>query len=218
MRNRIFLWLVVCGLIGSASAQSFLSGLNYSVGGGVGIGRGNVGAYVGNSPFGVVGVGKTLNRLFAVDAEYMFYDLDFRPGVKQTQFLANQSGRLQSISLDGIVNVPRHIHKFGAYGIFGVGFYDRTVSIPPRNLQANTLYEPAWDWWDLNLDIFDNIITPQTMATHSLVAGGFNYGGGITHPLNHLHHAKVFVEYRYHRAYQNDGKMIELPITLGLRW
>ena len=56
------------------------------------------------------------------------------------------------------------------------------------------------------------------MGSNSKVAGGFNYGGGISHPLNHLHDANIFLEWRYHRAYQSDGMTIVMPITVGLRW
>jgi len=157
-------------------------------------------------------------KMFGADAEYMYYDLNFRNSVKQSQSLQNQSGRMQSISLDGLVRVPRRFHNFSAYGIFGVGFYDRTVSIPTRALQAGTIYQPAWRWWDIYRDIFDNIITPQTMGTNSKVAGGFNYGGRITHPLNRWHDANIFLEWRYHRAYQSDGQTIVMPVTVGLRW
>jgi len=69
-------------------------------------------ALVGNSPFGVVGGGMNFGRMFGVDAEYMFYDLTFRPGVIQSQNLHGQSGHMQSVSLDGVVNVPRHLFKF----------------------------------------------------------------------------------------------------------
>jgi Outer membrane protein beta-barrel domain len=209
--------LALCGLLASASAQTNFNRLNFTAGGGLGIGRGDVASFVGNSPNGVLGAGMNFSRLFGVDAEYMYYDLSFRPGVKESQFLANQSGRMQSISLDGIVNVPRHFRKLGAYGIFGIGFYRRTVSVPKHLLAAGTVYEPAYRWWDLNLDILGNI-TQQYISSNTRDAGGFNYGGGITYPLNHLHHAKLFVEARYHRAYQSDGKTIVMPITVGLRW
>lgn len=219
MSNRILLWLVFCGLVASASAQSGFSRYNFTVGGGEGIGKDDVAAYVGNSRQVVFGAGRNFTRLFGVDAEYMYYDLDFKPSVILGQSLPNQSGRMQSISLDGIVNVPRHIGKLGAYGILGLGFYDRSVAIHPgRTLQAGTIYEPAWRWWDVSRDIFGTPIPGQVMSSNSKVAGGFNYGGGVTYRLNHLDHAKVFLEFRYHRAYQSDGKTIVMPITIGLRW
>ncbi len=218
MRNRILFLLAFGGLIASASAQSNFSRYNFTAGGGVGIGRADVASYAGNSYFGVAGGGINFNRMFGVDAEYMYYNLGFRPGVELSQALSNQSGNMQSISLDGIVTVPRHYGKLGAYGIFGVGFYRRSVSIPRRTIQSGTIYQPAWRWWDLQRDIFGNPIAGQTMSSNTKDAGGFNYGGGVTYRLNHLHNSKIFIEWRYHRAYQSDGKTVVMPITVGLRW
>jgi len=33
-----------------------------------------------------------------------------------------------------------------------------------------------------------------------------------------LDHAKLFLEWRYHRAYQSDSKTVVMPVTVGLRW
>ena len=221
MRNRILLLLTICGLIASASAQSEAgSGFNrytYNVGGGFGLGKGDVAAYVGNSFEGVAGGGINFSRLFGVDAEYMYYNLDFKPSVTHGQQLINQSGDMQSISVDGIVTVPRHIGRLGAYGIFGIGFYRRTVSVPRHFLEGGTLSQPAYRWFDLQRDIFGNIL-PQYISSNSKDAGGFNYGGGVTYRLNRFHNSKLYAEWRYHRAYQSDGKTIVMPITLGLRW
>ena len=220
MRNRILFLLAFCGLIASASAQSNFNRFNFTVGGGLGIGRADVASYVGNSYFGVAGGGINFNRLFGMDAEYMYYNLNFRPGVIQSQSLAGQSGNMQSVSLDGIVTVPKHFGRFGAYGIFGVGFYRRSVSrTPAYPLQPGTTCQPAWRWWDLTCVGFPPTIeTPQTLSSNTKDAGGFNYGGGVTYRPKHLHNAKIYLEYRYHRAYQSDGKTIVVPITVGLRW
>lgn len=218
MSNRILLLLVVCGMVVSASAQSTPDRFTYSVGGPFGIGRDDVASYVGNSVQATVGAGVNFNRLFGADVEYMYYNLGFREGVKASQALSNQSGRMQSISLNGIVTVPKHLGKLTGYGILGVGFYRRSVSIPSRVLGAGTLYQPAWRWWDIQRDIFNNVIPGQVMSSNSKDAGGFNLGGGINYPLGHLHNAKLFAEYRYHRAYQSDGQTIVMPVTIGLRW
>jgi hypothetical protein len=218
LRNRILVLFTFCGLIASASAQINFSNLTYSVGGGPGIGRRDVASFVGNSPQAEFGVGKNFTRMFGMDAEYMYYDLDFRPNVIRTQALSDQSGRMQSFSLDGVVNVPRHIGRFAAYGIFGLGFYDRHVGLAhPVPVNPPTQCQPAWLWWDLTC-VNNSITTPQILSSNSKVAGGFNYGGGLTYRLNHLKNAKLYLEWRYHRAYQSDGKTIVMPITVGLRW
>jgi hypothetical protein len=149
----------------------------------------------------------------------MYYDLGLRPSVSQSQSLPDASGHMQSISLDGIVNVPRHLGRFGAYGIFGVGFYDRSVSLAHSELLVPPIAcQPTWTrWWGINC-INGGVVPQQTISSFSKVAGGFNYGGGITYRLNHLHHSKLYIEWRYHRAYQSDVKTIVMPITIGLRW
>ncbi len=218
MTNRIVFLLVLCGLVASASAQTDLSRYNFTAGGGLGIGRGAVAAFVGNSFQATVGGGINFTRMFAADAEYMYYYLSFRPSVIEHQSLPGAGGHLQSISLDGIVNVPRHLGKLGAYGKFGIGFYDRSVSARPQVLPTNTVCQPAWTEW---FNIYCPLGTPQTQQTlssYSKDAGGFNFGGGVTYPINHFNHSKIFVEYRYHRAYQHDVKTIVMPITVGLRW
>jgi hypothetical protein len=219
--------LTFCGLIVSASAQSNFNRFNFTAGGGLGIGRHDVANFVGNSYFEVAGGGVNFSRLFGVDAEYMHYDLGFRPSViNSAANLSNQSGNMQSVSLDGIVTVPRHYGKLGAYGIFGIGFYRRSVSVPSRFLSNGTFYQPAWRWWDLawvsqTPPQTIQVPTPpfgETMSSNSKAAGGFNYGGGVTYRLNHLHNSKLYIEYRYHRAYHSDGQTIVVPITVGLRW
>ena len=182
------------------------------------MGRGEVQSFVGDSFQGVLGGGRNFSRLFGVDAEYMYYDLDLKSTVSQSQSLNNSSGHMQSISLDGIVSVPRHFGKLGAYGIFGVGFYRRSVSANRELLTGLPICQPTWTrWWGINC--YNNVLQgEQTLSSYSKDAGGFNYGGGLTYPLNVFHHAKVFGEWRYHRAYQSDGKTIVMPITVGLRW
>ena len=220
MRNRILFLLAFCGLIASASAQSNFNRYNFTAGAGLGIGRDEVAAFVGNSGEVVLGGGMNFTRMFGADAEYMYYDLSLRPSVIQGQSLNDASGRLQSFSLDGIVNVPRHLRKLGAYGIFGIGYYQRSVSATSLLLQPGTICQSAWiRWWGINcLGIPPAITTPQTLSSFSRGAGGFNYGGGLTYPLNHLHNSKLYIEWRYHRAYQADGQTIVMPITVGLRW
>ena len=213
----------------SAAAQSTLDRYTFSAGGGIGMGRGEVADFVGNSFQFTAGAGIKFNRfhhLFAADAEYMHYSLGFKKSVLDNG-LADAKAHMQSLSLDGIVNVPRHIGKFGAYGIFGLGFYDRNVSRPPYGIGPNTVLEPAYMWWDLawyeNLTLIRYAY--QTMSSRSKYAGGYNYGGGLTYRLGDSR-TKLYVEYRYHKAYTHDldnsgasgVKTIVAPITVGLRW
>ena len=217
MRNRILLLLIFCGLITSASAQSNFNRFNFTVGGGLGIGRGEVASFVGNSYHGVAGGGMNFSRMFGVDAEYMYYDLGLRPSVSQSQHLNGATGNMQSVSLDGIVTVPLH-SKFGAYGIFGVGFYRRSVSANRELLIPPQACQPVWArWWGIKC-LNGALDGTQTLSSYSKDAGGFNFGGGVTYRLSRFYNTKVFIEGRYHRAYHSDGQTSVFPITVGLRW
>ena len=191
----------------------------------MGIGVNDVGAFVGRSYHGEAGVGKSLSRRFSVSAEYMYYDLPFKTSVIQRQFpLPGVTGNVQSGTLNGIVKAPLFFGRWGAYGIFGVGWYERSVSSRRYNLQPNTPCQPAWRWWDLtcvpsspgNPSVIPDS-PPQALASNSKGAGGFNAGGGVTRPFKRLH-AKWYIEARYHRAYQSDGQTRFIPLTIGLRW
>jgi opacity protein-like surface antigen len=213
------LWfLILCGLVATASAQTSLSRFNFTIGGGEGIGRTYVAAFSGNTYHGVAGGGLNFSRMFGMDAEYMYYDLGIRPSVSIPQSLNDPNGHLQAISLNGIVRAPLH-GKLGAYGIFGLGFYRRSVSANTETLVAGSPCQPAWSrWWGIQCDTSNRVEPQQNLSSYSKDAGGFNFGGGLTYRIKHLDHTKAFVEWRYHRAYQSDAQTIVMPITLGLRW
>jgi hypothetical protein len=225
LRNRSLFFVVFFGLVASALAQSQerrdFTRLNFNVGAGLGVGRGAVGSFVGNSFAGSAGAGMNFSRLFGVNAEYMYYNLDLRQSVRNSQSLPNATGAMNSVSLNGLVTVPYHLGRFGAYGILGVGFYHRSVSTSPKQLLLpGTPCQPAWIWWDVNCTGNPPSIqnTQQTLSTFSKEAGGFNYGGGITYRLDHFHNAKMYFEWRYHRAYHSDVQTIVWPVTVGVRW
>ena len=201
-----------------APVSSSFHRFTFNLGGGLGIGKGDAGRFVGASYNGVAGAGMNFNRLFGFNAEYMYYGLPFKDSVRQQQFGGHSaSGRIQSVSLNGIVT-PLHGH-FGAYGVFGVGFYMRDVSSDFGTVTSASPCQPAWRWWDLTC--VNGFIPPsptQHIGSNTKDAGGFNVGGGFTYRLNYLHHAKVYVEGRYHRAYTSDGQTTFIPVTVGLRW
>jgi hypothetical protein len=221
LTNRVLCFVAFLGLsIATASAQSTFKRFNFDVGGGLGIGRGDVAKFVGNSYHGVAGFGMNFSRRFGFNAEYMYYGLPLKTSVIQNQFLLpGATGNVQSGTLNGIVKAP-FLSRWGAYGIFGVGWYQRNVSNRREPLAPGTPCQPAWRWWDLtcvgSLPVIPNS-PPQALASNSKGAGGFNAGGGVTHPFKRLH-AKWYLEARYHRAYHSDGQTTFIPVTIGLRW
>lgn len=230
MRNHVLLVLVLSGLFVAPGMAQFegtsnFPRWNFNAGAGYGIGRGAVGAFAGNTFFAVGGAGMNFSRMFGFDGEFMYYDITPRPSVSQGQGLGRSSGSLYAFSLDGLVRAPFHVSKFSPYGIFGVGFYDRTVSSSTGLLSPGAIYQPSWVWWDIycvsiagGQCLLPSSSGYQHLGSFSKVAGGYNFGGGITYDLNRWHKAKLYGEIRYHKAYQSDVQTIVVPITVGLRW
>ncbi|MFZ0478169.1 MAG: outer membrane beta-barrel protein [Terriglobales bacterium] len=229
MRNRTLVLLVFVGMMATSAlaqfeGESHYPRFNFNAGGGYGIGRGDVGSFVGNSFFGVGGAGVNFGRVFGVSGEFMYYDLGIRPYVRETQGLQSTSGSLQSFSLNGIVRAPYSFSKLSGYGIFGVGFYDRRVSSSSGTILGGAIFQPSWIWWDIycvNVQgqcRVPSSASPQTLGSSSKIAGGYNWGGGVTYPLGRWHHAKLYGEFRYHKAYQSDVQTVVWPLTIGLRW
>lgn len=203
-------------LIGVAPAQQF-NRFNFNVGGGVGGGLGDVGKFTGKSYQGGAGAGVNFNRLFGVNAEYMYYNLSFKESVITDQFLPHDAGgRLQSMTLNGIFTFPTH-GKWGVYAIAGVGFYRRSVEASNDVLVKGTRFQPVYALWGITHST-DNFITEtQTLSSRTVSAAGYNFGGGLTYRVP-FHHAQVYVEGRYHRANTDDLHTSVFPVSFGLRW
>ena len=79
--------------------------------------------------------------------------------------------------------------KWGMYGIGGVGWYRRYVRITGPSLVPPFVGDPAV---------------------------GFNIGTGVTFPFEDRF--KLYLEVRYHHAYNHVIPMQMLPLTFGVRW
>ena len=233
MRNRALLVTVFIGVwaasaLGQLEENRNYSRWNFNVGGGLGDGRGDVGSFVGNSFFALGGAGMNFSRLFGFNGEYMYYDMTLRRSVSAFQGLGTTSGSLHVASLNGIVRSPWHLDRYAPYGIFGVGFYDRRITTSTASVPPLTVCQPSWIWWDVfcvgnpPLTPPPNPIYPksgtQYLGSMSKIAGGYNYGGGITYRLNRWHNAKVYAEFRVHKGYHSDVPTVVWPFTVGLRW
>ncbi len=227
MLKRLFLFLFCFGLSvasawGQSDEQPKYPRYNFNVGAGLGMGRGAVANFVGNSFEGTAGAGLNFGPIFGLSAEYMYYNLDPRPWVSNSQSVPDTTGSMNSVSLNGLVRSPYHLGRFGSYGIFGVGFYRRSVSVSPSQLlPPGTVCQQVWErWWDVYCFPMNQVQNPDgvRLSSFSKIAGGYNMGGGITYSLEHWHHAKVYAEFRLHKAYFSDVQSEVWPITVGLRW
>jgi len=227
LRNRwsrtLFCVILIGCMAGLAGAQTEekrnFPRFNFNAGGSFGIGRGDMGAFVGNSFAGVGGAGWNFNRWVGVDAEYMYYNMSFRPSVARGESLGSADGSLNVVSINGLIRPPYHVGRYGFYGILGADFFDRNTYSSTGPLAANTLCQPSWRWWDIYCFNGRVPASPtQSLGSFSKVAGGYNFGGGLTYSLTRFHRAKIYGEFRIHKAYFSDSDFSVWPITFGLRW
>ena len=213
MRKRILFLLAFCLLAVAALAQDF-NRFNFNVGGGFGGATGDLGKFVGTSYHGVAGGGLNLSRNFGVKAEYMYFNLGFKDSVKAGQSVPDATGHVQSATLNLFFNHSLQ-GKWGVYAIGGGGWYQRSVDARSHLLPADTVCEPAWRLWGIACT--NGLVEPsQTLSSHSVSAGGYNFGGGLTYRFSGQ--AKLYVEGRYHHASTGDGSTSVFPVTVGLRW
>jgi len=211
--------LAFCGLgIGASSAQTF-NRFNFNVGGGFGGALGDVGKFTGASYNGVAGGGLNFSRAIGVKAEYMYFNLGFNDSVKANQSLPDATGHVQSATLNLFYNHSLQ-GRLGVYAIGGGGWYQRSVDARSQLLPHGTVYEPAWELWGVTFNdgpAGRRVDVDQTLSSHSVNGGGYNFGGGFTYRLNMMQ-AKIYVEGRYHHANTSDKHTTVFPVTVGLRW
>ena len=196
-----------------ASAQN-LNHFNFNVGGGYGGALGDVGKLTGASYNGVAGAGWNFSRRVGVKAEYMYYNLAFKDSVKLDQ-VPGASGRLQSATLNLFYQIPLQ-GKSGVYVIGGAGWYQRYVQASSQFLPQGTICQPAWQVWGIDCTTSGVVDPAQTLSSHTVSGGGYNFGGGITYRISKR--TRIYFEGRYHHANTPDRHTNVFPVTVGLRW
>jgi len=215
LSKKILLVLSFCGLgIAAASAQN-LKHFNFNVGGGFGNALGDVGKLTGTSYHGVAGGGWNFSSRVGVRAEYMYYNLGFKDSVKLNQGVPDASGHLQSATLNLFYQAPLQ-GKFSVYVIGGAGWYQRFVETHSQFLPQGTVCQPAWQLWGISCTTSGLVDPAQTLSSHTVSGGGYNFGGGLTYRITKR--TRVYFEGRYHHAYTSDVHTNVFPVTVGLRW
>jgi opacity protein-like surface antigen len=206
------------GLSTAAFAQKDFHRFNFTAGGGWGFNHGTIADFTDGSYNAVVGGGMNFGRHLGFDAEYMYYNLAFQDKLKTQQGLPDAHGRVQSVTLNGLLSFPLQ-GRLGVYAIAGGGWYQRHVSARSETLLVGTVCQPAWVLWSITCSTTTPpiILAQQTLSSRTVNAGGFNAGGGFTYQLKHPA-LKVFVEGRYHHANHSDVHTTMFPLTVGVKW
>jgi opacity protein-like surface antigen len=167
-----------------------------------------------NTSFQVVGGGGyNFSHSVGTSIEYQYYNLSIKDSVAQQASLADPSGHLGSLTLNGIFRIPNHL---GIYGIGGGGWYRRTVhSGKATVIPAGTGCQAIWAWWDVSCS---NGVTQSAavLGDDTDDAWGVNVGAGVNFRIRGR--LKGYTELRYHHAYNSQISTQVTPLTFGIRW
>jgi opacity protein-like surface antigen len=204
--------LLVLAVLG---APGYAQRYNFNIGGGPGFPLSQASDFANTSYNIVAGGGRNLSSHLKLTGEFMFQGLPLNQSIANELHVSQVKGRLYSVTANLLWGIPL-TGKISAYGIGGGGWYRRSLEAQNTVLQAGSVCEPAWAWWDL--ECVNGIFPTQvTVGSRSSNAGGFNVGGGFTFKVGSTS-TNIYAEVRYHKAFTQNIDTTVLPVTFGLRW
>lgn len=212
MRSKFAGALLVLGVL---SAFGHAQRYNFNIGAGPGFPIGKASDFANTSYNIVAGGGRNLNSHLKLTGEFMFQGLPLKQSVANELSVSQVKGRLYSVTANLLWGTPL-TNKISGYVIGGGGWYRRSLEAQNTVLQAGSVCEPAWLWWDI--ECTNGIFPTQvTVGSRTSDAGGFNIGGGFTFRVGTTS-TNIYAEVRYHKAFTANIDTTVLPLTFGLRW
>jgi hypothetical protein len=214
----IFLILISTFLLGVplwAQEHEEAPKFNFDIGGGIGWPTSTTANYANSGANFVVGGGARMHSDLGFNGEFMWQDLPPKSSVLASIGAPGGSARQYSVTGNLLLHTPES-HKFGGYGIGGIGWYHRSWELTTPSIGIGTVCLPSYVWWGV---VCTNglVQTNQVLKSGSRDAFGWNIGGGLTYRLGESH-LKVYAEARVHFAYYSGINTRVVPLTFGLRW
>jgi opacity protein-like surface antigen len=197
------------------TAQQEAPKFNFDIGGGIGFPSSTLSSFANSGGDFVVGGGVNLGQFLGVNAEYMYQDLPPKQSVIALTGAPGGSARQNSLTGNVLLHLAER-HKFGVYGIGGIGWYHRSWDLTAPTLAIGTTCLPSYAFWGV---VCSNglVSATQVLASGSANAFGWNIGAGATYRLGESHF-KIYAESRVHFAYYSGINSRVIPLTFGLRF
>ena len=196
-------------------AQQEAPKFNFDIGGGIGLPASTLSNYINSGGDFVVGGGVNMGQFLGFNAEYMYQDLPPKQSVIALTGAPGGSARQNSITGNVLVHSLER-HKFGFYGIGGIGWYHRSWELTAPTLAIGTTCLPSYAFWGV---VCTNglVSATQVLQSGSANAFGWNFGGGLDYRLGESHF-KIYAEARVHYAYYSGINSRVIPLTFGVRF
>jgi hypothetical protein len=214
-------WLLAVIALGAgcipAIAQDY-SKLTFNIGGGPTVPLNPSANYAGVGGNFTAGAGLNFNRKNSLGLEFLW------TGLPRNVDLTPALSPIAHVNLYSIAaNYRHHIDslggsRFGAYITGGGGWYYRVSSVDSTVLPvpAGTPCIPIYNWWGFSCDP-SGLLILGSIASRNNSAGGVNAGIGLTARFGDAG-LKVYVESRYHYAWNNRVPTTFIPVTFGIRF
>jgi opacity protein-like surface antigen len=187
---------------------------NYNVGLGANVDSGTTKTFVrGGGPLASAGVARNANKYLGLRADFIFADLPLRQSSLSLAQAGSASSYLFALTLGPVINIPV-TKTYGAYLVFGGGYYHRWGTLSSNTAVPGSTCNPFFEWWG----VCPNVSIPLngSFATSSQNQFGYNVGAGVTRKVPSG--VELYAEFRLTHGSGNNTTTDVRPITIGVRW
>jgi len=187
---------------------------NYNVGVGANLDSGTTKTFVRGGGFAATaGVARNANKYLGLRADFIFADLPLRDSALQLAQANGDTSYMLGVTLDPIINFSV-TSKYGAYVLFGGGFYHRTGSLSSDTTVPGSPCNSFFVWWGTCFN--SSLPLSGKFTDSSQNQFGYNFGGGVTRKMPSG--VELYAEYRFTHGSHNGITTDVRPITIGVRW
>jgi opacity protein-like surface antigen len=187
---------------------------NFNVGAGANLNSGATRTWVRQGGFvATAGVARNANKYLGLRADFFYTDLPLRDSTQQLAQATGAKNYALDFTLDPVINFS--VTKlFGAYVLFGPGFYHRAGTLNGDTTVPGSACNAFWIWWGACKN--GSISLSGSFVNSSINSFGYNFGGGVTRKMPSG--VELYAEYRFTHGSHSGITTDVRPVTVGVRW
>jgi hypothetical protein len=187
---------------------------NYNVGLGANVDSGTTKTFVrGGGPLAAGGVTRNASKYLGLRADFIFADLPLRQSSLTLAQAGSASSYLFALNVGPVINIPV-TKEWGAYVLFGGGYYHRWGTLSSNTTVPGSFCTPFFIWWTGCSAA--SIPSNGSFVNSSQNQFGYDVAAGITRKVPSG--VEIYAEFRLMHGSATPTTTDVRPITLGVRW
>ena len=187
---------------------------NYNVGAGANVDSGTTKQFVRGGGFvAMAGVARNANKYLGLRADFLFADLPLRDSTLELAQASGDTSYMLGVMVGPVINLPI-TSKYGAYVVFGGGYYHRAGSLNSDTTVPGSPCNAFFVWWGTCFN--SSLPLSGRFTDSSQNQFGYDFGGGVTRKMPSG--VELYAEYRFTHGAHNGITTDVRPITIGVRW